>query len=178
MLSCGSATGSLAGVKGMRGGRVAPESVELDAIRRPRDTPIWKLEASLKCRSRRKGRHTPPLADSKFEIPVCSQRTRRQNREPQRQGVTVMSSKMSPERFERASVLCDVARALVEANGNPTPGIIPPMLEVERRTRNRILRQLESSRSISGLSCKTARPGSPRNVWRSTRRPVVRWRNP
>jgi hypothetical protein len=26
-----------------------------DAIRRPRDTPIWKLEAALKCRSCRKG---------------------------------------------------------------------------------------------------------------------------
>ena len=25
-------------------------SLPLDAIRRPRDTPIWKLEASLKCR--------------------------------------------------------------------------------------------------------------------------------
>jgi hypothetical protein len=36
-------------------------SLPLDAIRRPRDTPIWKLEASLKCRSCRKGRHTPPV---------------------------------------------------------------------------------------------------------------------
>lgn len=27
-------------------------SLPLDAIRRPRDTPIWKLESSLKCRSR------------------------------------------------------------------------------------------------------------------------------
>jgi hypothetical protein len=26
-------------------------SLPLDAIRRPRDTPIWKLEAALKCRS-------------------------------------------------------------------------------------------------------------------------------
>src|SRR6202049_2051681 len=26
-------------------------SIPLDAIRRPRDTPIWKLEAALKCRS-------------------------------------------------------------------------------------------------------------------------------
>jgi hypothetical protein len=25
------------------------------------DTPIWKLEASLKCRSRRKGRWAPPV---------------------------------------------------------------------------------------------------------------------
>ena len=27
----------------------------LDAIRRPCNTPIWKLEAALKCRSARKG---------------------------------------------------------------------------------------------------------------------------
>ena len=31
------------------------------AIRRPRDTPMWKLEASLKCRSCCKGRTAPPL---------------------------------------------------------------------------------------------------------------------
>jgi len=36
-------------------------SLPLDAIRRPRDTPIWKLEASLKCRSCRKGRSVPPV---------------------------------------------------------------------------------------------------------------------
>jgi hypothetical protein len=36
-------------------------SLPLNAIRRPRDTPIWKLEASLKCRSCRKGRHAPPV---------------------------------------------------------------------------------------------------------------------
>jgi hypothetical protein len=36
-------------------------SVPLDAIRRPRDTPVWKLEASLKCRSCRKGRYAPPV---------------------------------------------------------------------------------------------------------------------
>jgi hypothetical protein len=36
-------------------------SIKLDAIRRPRDTPIWKLEASLKCRSCRKGRYGPPV---------------------------------------------------------------------------------------------------------------------
>src|SRR6516225_1569037 len=28
---------------------------------RPRDTPIWKLEASLKCRSCKKGRYAPPV---------------------------------------------------------------------------------------------------------------------
>jgi hypothetical protein len=36
-------------------------SLPLDAIRRPRDTPIWKLEASLKCRSCRNGRTAPPV---------------------------------------------------------------------------------------------------------------------
>jgi hypothetical protein len=36
-------------------------SLPLDAIHRPRDTPIWKLEASLKCRSCRKGRYAPPV---------------------------------------------------------------------------------------------------------------------
>jgi hypothetical protein len=35
-------------------------SIPLDAIRRSRDTPIWKLEAALKCRSCRKGRYAPP----------------------------------------------------------------------------------------------------------------------
>src|ERR1700737_4071712 len=34
-------------------------SLPLDAIRRPRNTPIWKLEAALKCRSCRKGRSAP-----------------------------------------------------------------------------------------------------------------------
>jgi hypothetical protein len=36
-------------------------SLPLDSIRRPRDTPIWKLEAALKCRSCRKGRYAPPV---------------------------------------------------------------------------------------------------------------------
>jgi hypothetical protein len=36
-------------------------SLPLDAIRRPRDTPIWKLEASLKCRSCSRGRRAPPV---------------------------------------------------------------------------------------------------------------------
>jgi hypothetical protein len=35
------------------------EHIPLDAIRRPRDTPIWKLEAALKCRSCKKGRYAP-----------------------------------------------------------------------------------------------------------------------
>jgi hypothetical protein len=34
-------------------------SIPLDAIRRPRDTPIWKLEAALKCRSCRTPRYSP-----------------------------------------------------------------------------------------------------------------------
>jgi hypothetical protein len=36
-------------------------SLPLDAIRRPRETPLWKLEASLKCRSCQKGCHAPPV---------------------------------------------------------------------------------------------------------------------
>jgi hypothetical protein len=36
-------------------------SIPLDAVRRPRDTPIWKLEAALKCRSCRKSRYAPPV---------------------------------------------------------------------------------------------------------------------
>src|SRR5229473_7122769 len=49
-------------------------SLPLDAIRRPRDTPIWKLEASLKCRSCRKGRYAPPvhmirLTDERQTVP-------------------------------------------------------------------------------------------------------------
>jgi hypothetical protein len=36
-------------------------SLPLDAIRRPRDTSIWKLEASLRCRSCRKDRYAPPV---------------------------------------------------------------------------------------------------------------------
>jgi hypothetical protein len=35
--------------------------VPLDAMRHPRDTPIWKLEAALKCRSCKKGRYAPPV---------------------------------------------------------------------------------------------------------------------
>ncbi len=36
-------------------------SLPLDAIRRPRETPLWKLEASLKCRPCRNGRYAPPV---------------------------------------------------------------------------------------------------------------------
>jgi Fe-S-cluster-containing hydrogenase component 2 len=36
-------------------------SLPLDAIRRPRDTPIWKLESALKCRSCRTSRYAPPV---------------------------------------------------------------------------------------------------------------------
>jgi hypothetical protein len=33
----------------------------LESIRRPRDKPIWKLEAALKCRSCKKGRYAPAV---------------------------------------------------------------------------------------------------------------------
>jgi hypothetical protein len=36
-------------------------SLSLDATRRPRDTPMWKLEAALKCRSCRTRRYWPPM---------------------------------------------------------------------------------------------------------------------
>ena len=36
-------------------------SLPLDARRCPCDTPLWKLEASLKCRSCCKGRWAPPV---------------------------------------------------------------------------------------------------------------------
>jgi hypothetical protein len=35
------------------------EHIPLGAIRRPRYTPIWKLEAALKCRSCKKRRYAP-----------------------------------------------------------------------------------------------------------------------
>src|SRR6266513_397573 len=35
--------------------------IPLDTIRRPRNTPIWKLEAALKCRSCRTPRYAPPV---------------------------------------------------------------------------------------------------------------------
>jgi len=36
-------------------------NLPLDAIRRPRDTPIWKIEPALKCRSCRTPRYSPPV---------------------------------------------------------------------------------------------------------------------
>jgi hypothetical protein len=36
-------------------------SLPLADIRRPRDTPIWKLGAALKCRSCKKGPYAPPV---------------------------------------------------------------------------------------------------------------------
>jgi hypothetical protein len=36
-------------------------SLPLDAIRRPRKTPLWKLEAALKCRTCRTPRYSPPV---------------------------------------------------------------------------------------------------------------------
>jgi hypothetical protein len=41
--------------------RLSAPRVATDAIRLLRDTPIWKLEAALKCRSCEKGRHAPPV---------------------------------------------------------------------------------------------------------------------
>ena len=43
-------------------------SIPLDAARRPRETPIWKLEAALKCRSCKKGRYAPPVHMIKLTI--------------------------------------------------------------------------------------------------------------
>ena len=39
----------------------ARASVALEAVRRPRGTPIWKLEASLKCRACRTPRYAPQV---------------------------------------------------------------------------------------------------------------------
>jgi hypothetical protein len=36
-------------------------SIPLDAIRRPRDTPIWKLEGSFRCRSCGTRPYSPPV---------------------------------------------------------------------------------------------------------------------
>jgi hypothetical protein len=36
-------------------------SLPLDVIRRPRNTPVLKLEAALKCRSWKNGRYAPPV---------------------------------------------------------------------------------------------------------------------
>jgi hypothetical protein len=47
---------------GLRSNAIAAKraSLPLDAIR-DRDTPIWKLEAALKCRSCKKGQYAPPV---------------------------------------------------------------------------------------------------------------------
>jgi hypothetical protein len=55
---------SMADTAGLKSNATAARpraSIPLDAIRRPRNTPIWKLEAALKCRSCRKGRYAPPV---------------------------------------------------------------------------------------------------------------------
>ena len=39
----------------------ARAGLPLDAVRRPRDTPVWKLEAALKCRSCATPRYAPPV---------------------------------------------------------------------------------------------------------------------
>jgi hypothetical protein len=36
-------------------------SIPLEHFRRPRNTPLWKLEAALKCRSCRTPRYSPPV---------------------------------------------------------------------------------------------------------------------
>jgi hypothetical protein len=36
-------------------------SIPLEHVRRQRDTPIWKLEAALKCRACRTPRYSPPV---------------------------------------------------------------------------------------------------------------------
>jgi hypothetical protein len=36
-------------------------SIPLEHVRRPRNTPIWKLEAALECRSCRTPRYSPPV---------------------------------------------------------------------------------------------------------------------
>jgi hypothetical protein len=36
-------------------------SIPLEYVRRPPQTPIWKLEAALKCRSCRTSRYSPPV---------------------------------------------------------------------------------------------------------------------
>jgi hypothetical protein len=41
--------------------RQTEASIPLEHVRRPRDTPIWKLEAALKCRSCRTPRYSPPV---------------------------------------------------------------------------------------------------------------------
>src|SRR5438132_9549507 len=36
-------------------------SIPLDAVKRPRDTPIWKLESAFRCRSCGTKRYKPPV---------------------------------------------------------------------------------------------------------------------
>jgi hypothetical protein len=43
-------------------------SIPLDAIRRPRDTPIWKLEGSFRCRSCGTRRYKPPVHMIKLTV--------------------------------------------------------------------------------------------------------------
>jgi len=55
-----SSNASTADTAGSKSNIIAAK-VALDAIRRPRNTPIWKLEAALNCRSCNKGRYSPPV---------------------------------------------------------------------------------------------------------------------
>jgi hypothetical protein len=54
-----SASASAADTAGLKSNVIA--AIRARACRRPRDTPIWKQEAALKCRSCRKGRYDPPV---------------------------------------------------------------------------------------------------------------------
>ena len=73
-----------------------------DAIRGPRDTPIWTLEASLKCRSCRKGCSAPPARMIKLtearEITPCTggcMRTRNGEVRGQQRGAAEGSNRLS-----------------------------------------------------------------------------------
>jgi hypothetical protein len=57
---CNRLNGGLAWLEVECNRRKTRASLPLDAIRRPRDTLIWKLEAALKCRSCRQRRYMPP----------------------------------------------------------------------------------------------------------------------
>lgn len=59
--SASASTADCAGWKWSATAARPARGLPLEAIRRPRDTPLWKLEASLKCRNCRKGRYAPPV---------------------------------------------------------------------------------------------------------------------
>jgi hypothetical protein len=60
-----SGNASMATLAGLRSNAIAVRpapAYRWADIRRPRDTPIWKLEAALKCRSCRSPRYAPPVS--------------------------------------------------------------------------------------------------------------------